>query len=53
MHHWQSHWLIDANAIRDSGGGSVGVSFNAPSGGAANDKDYAYLMTLVPQTQAP
>jgi prepilin-type N-terminal cleavage/methylation domain-containing protein/prepilin-type processing-associated H-X9-DG protein len=50
-HHWQSHWIIDANAIADTGSGSVGVSFNAPSGGAAADKDYAYLMTVVPPTQ--
>jgi prepilin-type N-terminal cleavage/methylation domain-containing protein/prepilin-type processing-associated H-X9-DG protein len=50
-HHWQSHWLNDANLIPDSGGGSVGAAFNAASGGAAQDKDYAYLMTLAPQTQ--
>jgi len=49
-HHWQSHWLNDANAIADSGAGSIGVSFNATSGGAAQDKDYAYLMTIVPPT---
>jgi prepilin-type N-terminal cleavage/methylation domain-containing protein/prepilin-type processing-associated H-X9-DG protein len=45
---WQSRWIPAANAIPDSGGGPVGVSFNAPSGGAAQDRDYAYLMTLVP-----
>lgn len=49
-HHWQSHWLIDANAIPDNGLGSIGVSINAPSGGAS-DKDYIYLTTLVPQVQ--
>jgi prepilin-type N-terminal cleavage/methylation domain-containing protein/prepilin-type processing-associated H-X9-DG protein len=51
LHHWQSHWLIDANKMPDNGAGSVGIAFNAPSGGAANDKDYAYLMTLAPPTQ--
>ncbi len=50
VHHWQSHWLLDANAIPDSGAGSVGISFNAASGGATLDRDYAYLMTLVPPT---
>ena len=50
-HHWQSPWLIAANAIKDSGSGSVGPAFNATSGGASQDKDYAYLMTLVPPTQ--
>jgi prepilin-type processing-associated H-X9-DG protein len=49
-HHWQSHWLIDANAIPDDGAGSIGVSFNAASGGMAQDKDFAYLTTLVPPT---
>jgi prepilin-type N-terminal cleavage/methylation domain-containing protein len=51
VHHWRSSWLPAANAIADSGGGSIGPAFNAPSGGAAQDKDYAYLMTLAPQTQ--
>jgi prepilin-type processing-associated H-X9-DG protein len=50
-HRWRSGWLPAANAIADSGGGSIGPAFNAASGGAANDKDYAYLMTLAPQTQ--
>ena len=49
-HRWQSRWLPAANLIPDTGGGSVGPSFNAPSGGAAQDKDYAYLMTVAPQT---
>ena len=49
-HHWQSKWLPAANAIPDTGAGDTGVSFNAPSGGAAQDKDYAYLMTVAPQT---
>lgn len=52
-HRWQSHWLPDANAMPDDGSGSVGKSFNAPSGGAANDRDYAYLMTVVPPTSSP
>ena len=47
-HHWQSHWLIDANAKFDDGQGPVGISFNSTSGGAS-DKDYMYLQTLVPQ----
>jgi len=50
-HHWQSQWISAGNAIADSGGGSVGPAFHAASGGAAVDKDYAYLMTLVPPTQ--
>ena len=50
-HRWQSRWLPEANAMVDSGAGNQGISFNAPSGGAAQDKDYAYLMTLAPQTQ--
>lgn len=47
-HRWKAHWMIDGNGLPDSGGGSIGVSFNAASGGAANDPDYAYLMTVVP-----
>ena len=47
-HHWQSHWVIDANAKSDDGQGSIGISINSASGGAA-DKDYYYLTTLVPQ----
>lgn len=50
-HHWQSQWLPAGNLISDSGSGSVGAAFNCASGGAAVDKDYAYLMTLEPQTQ--
>ena len=50
-HRWQSRWLPAGNLIADSGGGTVGPAFNCPSGGAAQDKDYAYLMTLAPQTQ--
>jgi prepilin-type N-terminal cleavage/methylation domain-containing protein/prepilin-type processing-associated H-X9-DG protein len=49
-HRWQSRWLPAANQIADNGGGSTGPAFNAPSGGAAQDKDYAYLMTLAPPT---
>ena len=49
-HRWQSRWLPAANAMADTGAGDVGISFNAPSGGAAQDKDYAYLMTVAPQT---
>jgi len=47
-HHWQSHWLIDANAKPDTGAGDTGISLNSTSGGAS-DKDYMYLQTLVPQ----
>jgi len=47
---WKSRWLPAANEIADAGGGAVGPAFNAPSGGAAQDKDYAYLMELVPPT---
>ena len=49
-HRWQSKWLPAANAIADTGAGNQGVSFNAASGGAVQDKDYAYLMTVAPQT---
>ena len=49
-HRWQSKWLPAANAMADTGAGNQGVSFNAASGGAAQDKDYAYLMTVAPQT---
>ena len=49
-HRWQSRWLPAANLIPDDGSGDTGKSFNAASGGAAQDKDYAYLMTVVPPT---
>ena len=49
-HRWLSRWLPAANAIPDTGAGSIGISFQAASGGAAQDKDYAYLMTVAPQT---
>jgi len=49
-HRWQSGWLPAANLIPDDFSGDTGKSFNAASGGAVQDKDYAYLMTLVPPT---
>ena len=49
-HRWQSRWLPAGNQIPDNGGGSIGPAFNAPAGGAAQDKDYAYLMTVAPPT---
>ncbi len=47
IHHWKNHWIVDANNKPDDGQGSVGISFNSTSGGAA-DEDYKYLQTLVP-----
>jgi prepilin-type N-terminal cleavage/methylation domain-containing protein/prepilin-type processing-associated H-X9-DG protein len=47
IHHWRNHWLIDANLKSDDGQGSIGISFNATSGGLA-DEDFKYLQTLVP-----
>jgi prepilin-type N-terminal cleavage/methylation domain-containing protein len=49
LHKWLSPYLRTANRIPDSGGGNQGVSFGAPTSGAAGgDKDFAYLMTVVP-----
>jgi len=43
---WRDHWVLDANAISDSGGGSIGPAFEARSDPA--DRDLRRLKTTVP-----
>ena len=43
---WRGHWIIDNNAIPDTGSGSIGPGWNTPS--AANDPDVRRLKETVP-----
>jgi prepilin-type N-terminal cleavage/methylation domain-containing protein/prepilin-type processing-associated H-X9-DG protein len=43
---WLDHWVKDANAIPDSGAGSIGPAFEAPS--SPNDRDLRRLKQTVP-----
>ena len=43
---WKGHWIIEDNAIPDSGTGSMGTAWNAPS--AAADPDLQRLKLSVP-----
>ena len=43
---WKDHWILDANAIQDSGAGPIGASFSAAS--SPNDRDLKRLKLTVP-----
>jgi prepilin-type N-terminal cleavage/methylation domain-containing protein/prepilin-type processing-associated H-X9-DG protein len=43
---WKDHWILDANAIQDSGGGAIGPAFNAAS--SPNDRDLQRMKRTVP-----
>jgi prepilin-type N-terminal cleavage/methylation domain-containing protein/prepilin-type processing-associated H-X9-DG protein len=43
---WQDRWIVEANALADSGSGSIGPSFNAPS--TPQDRDLQRLKRTVP-----
>ena len=43
---WKDHWILDANAIQDSGAGAIGSSFMAAS--SPNDRDLKRLKLTVP-----
>jgi prepilin-type N-terminal cleavage/methylation domain-containing protein/prepilin-type processing-associated H-X9-DG protein len=43
---WKDRWIVEANAISDSGVGSIGPSFNAPS--SPQDRDLQRLKLTLP-----
>jgi prepilin-type processing-associated H-X9-DG protein len=46
FHKWKAHWILDANAKPDSGGGSIGPAFESASD--PSDPDLIYLKSTVP-----